>query len=172
MSGAAAAAAAFRASGAALEAAVGNPATTEAAWRAALADWRNKLSALTQSAFPGGAPLALIVDSIGYCLPPIPGIATLLTSLIPSSTTLDQLNRWRDDIAGGADLGPVNLKALIPAVSARRVGDVAGDVLGFLPPSGLAINVDAGIARGGGSLSFSDVPHWRLEGSFGATSAC
>ena len=86
---------------------------------------------------------------------------------VPSSTPLDQLNRWRDDLAGGANLGPVNLKAIIPAVSAQRAGDVAGDVLGFLPPSGLAINVDAGFAKGGGSLSFSDVPHWRLEGAFG-----
>ena len=48
-----------------------------------------------------------------------------------------------------------------------RTGEIAGDVLGFLPPSGLAINVDAGIAKGGGSLSFSDAPHWRLAGSFG-----
>jgi hypothetical protein len=165
--GSAAAAAALRTSGAVLDAAAANAAVTEAAWRAALADWRAKLTTLTQAAFPGGGPLALILDSIGYRLPPIPGIASVLPALIPISTPLDQLNRWRDDLAGGADLGPVNLKVLIPAISALRMGAVAGDVLGFLPPSGLAINVDAGIAKGGGSLSFSDVPHWRLAGSFG-----
>jgi hypothetical protein len=165
--GSAGAAAALRLSGATLGTIAANPASTEAAFRAALADWRAKLTALTQSAFPGGGPLALILDSIGYRLPPIPGLASVLPSLVPSNTPLDQLNRFRDDLAGGATLGPVNLKVLIPAISAQRAGDIAGDVLGFLPPSSLAINIDAGIARGGGSLSFSDVPHWRLAGSFG-----
>jgi hypothetical protein len=165
--GSAAAAAAFKTAGAALEAAAANAAIGEAAWNAAVADWRAKLGALTQAALPGGGPLALVFDSIGYRLPPIPGIASVLPSIVPVNTPLDQLNRWRDDIAGGADLGPVNLKVLIPAVSAQRAGQVAGDVLGFLPPSGLAINIDAGATKGGGSLSFSDVPHWRLAGSFG-----
>lgn len=165
--GSADAAAALRTSGAALEAAAANPAITETAWRGALDDWRAKLTSLTQAALPGGGPLALIFDAIGYRLPPIPGIASLLPSIIPRNTPLDQLNRWRDDLAGGASLGPVELKVLIPAVSAHRAGEIAGDVLGFLPPSGLAISVDAGPSRGGGSLSFSDVPHWRLAGSFG-----
>jgi hypothetical protein len=164
---AAAAAAALRASGAALATAASNAATTQAQMQAAIADWRAKLTALTQQAFPGGAPLALVVDAIGYRLPPIPGIASLLTSLVPASTPLDQLNRWRDDLAGGASLGPVDLKVVVPAVSASRIGEAAGDVVGFLAPSGLAINVDAGFAKGGGALSFSDVPHWRLEGAFG-----
>src|SRR5689334_4327270 len=109
--GSAAAAAALRNSGAALAAAAANAATTQAQLQAAIADWRAKLTALTQQAFPGGAPLSLIVDAIGYRLPPIPGVASLLTSLIPASAPLDQLNRWRDDLAGGATLGPVNLKA-------------------------------------------------------------
>jgi hypothetical protein len=165
--GVAAAASALRAAGAAVDAAAANAATTEAAWQAALSDWRGKLTALTQSALPGGGPLALIVDSIGYRLPPIPGVATVVSALIPASTPLDQLNRWRDDLAGGADIGPANLKVLIPAISAQRAGQVAGDVLGFAAPSGLAINLDAGVAQGGGALSFSDVPHWRLEGAFG-----
>ncbi|MEO8506230.1 MAG: DUF6603 domain-containing protein [Betaproteobacteria bacterium] len=167
--GSVASANALRTSGAALELAAANLATTENQWRAALADWRTKLTTLTQAAFPGGGPLALILDSVGYRLPPIPGIASVLPTLIPSNTPLDQLNRWRDDLAGGASLGPVELKVLIPAINAQRTGASAGDVLGFLPPSGLAINIDAGIARGGGSLSFSDVPHWRLAGSFGIT---
>ena len=119
-----AAAAALRASGAALDAAAANAAVSEAVWRAALADWRAKLTTLTQAAFPDRGPLALILDSIGYQLPPIPGIASVLPALIPISTPLDQLNRWRDDIAGGADLGPVNLKVLIPAISALRTGEV------------------------------------------------
>src|SRR5262245_51997117 len=84
--GTAAAAAALRASGAALDAAAANAAVTEAAWRAALADWRAKLAELTQAAFPGGGPLALILDSIGYRLPPIPGIASVLPALIPINT--------------------------------------------------------------------------------------
>lgn len=163
----AAAALALRTSSAALEAATTNPATTEAAWRSALVDWRTKLISLTQSVLPGAGPFSLILDSVNYQLPPIPGIASVLPSVIPGNTPLDQLNRWRDDIPGDATLGPINLKALIPSVSIRRAGEVAGDVLGFLPPSGLAINIDAGIARGGGSLSFSEVPHWRLAGSFG-----
>jgi hypothetical protein len=158
---------ALRASGAALAAASSNAALTDAQWSAALADWRAKLSALTQAALPGGEPLALINEAIDYRLPPIPGIATVLSALIPSSTLLDSLNRWRDDLTGGAGLGPVDIKVLIPAISAHRPDQIAADVLGFFPPAGLAINIDAGVASGGGSLSFSDVPHWRLTGAFG-----
>lgn len=165
--GSAATAAAFRAAGNTLAAVAANAATTEAAWRTALADWRAKLAALTQSTFPGSGPLALVFDAVAYQLPPIPGIASVLPSIVPATTPLDQLNRWRDDIAGGATLGPVRLKVIIPTVSVHRAGEIASDVLGFLPPSGIAIDIDAGATRGGGSLSFSDVPHWRLAGTFG-----
>ena len=162
---AAPAASLFRQAGAALEAAANAPAS-EADWQAALAEWRAALTALTQASAPGAPPLQLILDGIGYRLPPVPGIDAVL-SAIPATQPLDHLQRWRDDLPGRASLGPVSLSVLVPTVLARRTNDAAGEVIGLLPPSGLEIAVDAGVARGGGSLSFSDEPHWRLAGSFG-----
>jgi hypothetical protein len=164
----AAAANAFRTAGIALEAAASNAATTDAAWHAALLTWRGALNTLTQASSPGAPPLQLLLESVAARLPPVPGIDSVIGA-IPSTVPLDRLQQWRDGLNGSVSLGPISLTALVPSVSARRPGDPVGDVIGLLPPSGLAIAVDCGFARGGGSLSFTDQPHWRLAGSFGLT---
>lgn len=165
-SGTSSAASAFRIAAAALDAAAASAATTDAQWTAALDGWRAALTTLTQTAIPGAPPLQLLLEGIAYRLPPVPGIDQALAP-IAASLPLTELQRWRDDLSAVASVGPISLGVRIPTAQVRRNGQIAADVIGLLPPSGLQIGVDAGVVRGGGSLSFSDQPHWRLSGSFG-----
>lgn len=164
--GSSAAAGALESATASLEAAAANAATTAAQWTSALAEWRTKLTELGAAAFPGEPPARLLLEVVSYRLPPVPGIDNLL-GVIPLNIPLNQLDRWRADLNGAAKLGPISLGAIIPAVTVKCPTSATGDVIGLAPPTGVSISLDAGVARGGGSLSFSDQPHWRLAGSFG-----
>jgi hypothetical protein len=158
--------AALRTAATALEAAGANAATTADQWLSALSEWRAKVTTLTQKVHPGAFPLDLMLKAAGYELPPIPGIDSALLQ-IPASTPLTDLSRLRDDLKGRASLGPIDLNVVLPSVAVRSNVDPVGQILGILPPSGLALAVSAGPVHGGGSLSFSDQPHWRLAGAFG-----
>ena len=161
------AAAALEAASAVLRNVGSNPQATPEQWQSALADWRAAVAAVAGAAATR-PPTGLMLDAIAFRLPPLPGISDIV-GRVPRGAPLEALAPWRDGLRPAARLGPLQLRAVIPAIIAGSAVDPVGQVLGLAPPAGLGVELDAGVVRGGGALAFAETPHWRLSGAFGVS---
>lgn len=113
---------------------------------------------------------ALVRDNLEKFIPPpilaLPGVRPLVIQLI--NRALDEGERAFTDAAREISLGPASGVLNLPAVMLKPAQlNLPPVLIGFRPPTGLAINFAGGPAAGGGALDYQPQPHPRLSGGLG-----
>jgi Family of unknown function (DUF6603) len=130
------------------------------------ADWQSRTAAFRASYRARvKSQLRNFVSAPVFALPGVPALVDLL---------LDRaLNEGAASLADSAkeiSLGPVSASLGLPAVMLTPPAlnpALPPALIGFRPPTGLALSFGSGPASGGGALDYQGVPNPRLSGGFG-----